>query len=244
MRVFLSSSFDRWQDSGFNASVKKDLEDPDDDQVNTQCEDQEALEELYQGDQFEGDLAISRLGSTTVICLMFGAGMPVMYLNGILFFVLTFYIGKLLLFQYYQKSTDLDRFLPLTVVPVIKLSVSFHMLLGLVVFFTGDIVPVRAASEPRWNPSWLDWVGALLPGIDFSGFHFYQKVYVTFIAAYVVYELGQRFGFAMLGFVFAQIIGCLAFAWRQIKSLFTALYKCLCCIESTKAHNKTEDQEL
>lgn len=38
--VYLTSSFNRWYDAGFNFTPKKDLEDPDDDEVNTKCEDQ------------------------------------------------------------------------------------------------------------------------------------------------------------------------------------------------------------
>lgn len=156
-----------------------------------------------------------------------------MYLNGIIFFLLTFFVSKLLLFRYFQKSTDLDKFLPLAVVPVIKVSIFFHMILGLGVFLNDKVVP--STTEPRWDFKWLD---KLIPERFRQGLHFYQKAYLVFAVVFAILELGQRFGFSVLRFLFNQLLGCLGVIWKQIKHSLTRVYKVICCIKSTK--NRTE----
>ena len=47
--------------------------------------------------------------STLVICIMFSAGMPALYLVGFLYFSVTYLVNKVGIVSYYIKSTSLGR---------------------------------------------------------------------------------------------------------------------------------------
>ena len=106
---YLKYELKRFYDRGFNSSMKKDLEDEDDDVPNTRLKDQEDLEVLYTGQHFEGEKTLSRMMSTFFVIMTYSSGMPVLYIVGVIFFTMTFYVNKVLIFKYYQKSNDLSR---------------------------------------------------------------------------------------------------------------------------------------
>jgi hypothetical protein len=93
-KVFIA----RFLDRNYKLNIKKDEEDSDDDEVNTKKKSQEDLEQLYIGDEFEGEKSFSRMMSTLLVCLSFSAGMPVLYVVAFVFFAFTFVVNKILLF--------------------------------------------------------------------------------------------------------------------------------------------------
>lgn len=102
----------RFKDRGYKLHIKKNQEDSDDDEVNTQQLTQDDLETLYKGEEFKGDKSISRMTSILLICLAFSSGMPILYFIGFLFFFATYAINKVMLMQYYQKTNTLNRVVP------------------------------------------------------------------------------------------------------------------------------------
>jgi hypothetical protein len=74
------------------------LEDSDDDEVNTKLKSQEDVNQLYLGDEFEGEKSYSRMMSTLLVCVSFSTGMPVLYVVAFIFFSFTFLVNKVLLF--------------------------------------------------------------------------------------------------------------------------------------------------
>lgn len=59
---------------------------------------------------------------------MYSSGMPVLYLNGFIFYLATFICNKLLLIYYYQKSRTLSRTIPLFTMQYLKFGLLLHML--------------------------------------------------------------------------------------------------------------------
>ena len=94
----MNISFKRLKDRGFSPQIKKDEEDEDDDEVNTKMTNQEDLNNLYTGETFEGGSSFSRMMSTLMVLLTYSSGMPVLYIVGAVFFFMTYYVQKLVLF--------------------------------------------------------------------------------------------------------------------------------------------------
>lgn len=50
---------------------------------------------------FKGEKAYSRMMSTLFVILMYSGGMPIMYLIGFVFYIVTYFVNKFLLINYY-----------------------------------------------------------------------------------------------------------------------------------------------
>lgn len=79
-------------------NIKKDLEDEDDDEVNTKQILQLDVEALYTGGKFEGEKTFSRMMSTLLVITTYSSGMPILYLVGAFFFSATYLVNKLVIF--------------------------------------------------------------------------------------------------------------------------------------------------
>ena len=102
----------------------------DEPEMNTKMQTQNDLEQLYLGDKFEGEKSYSRMMSTLLVTLSFSAGMPIMYAVAAGFYIVTFFINKVLLFQFYQKTNTLNRDVPNFSMNLLNLSIVIHMIIG------------------------------------------------------------------------------------------------------------------
>ena len=59
---------------------------------------------------------------------LYSSGMPILYLNGFIFYLVTFLANKFLLIYYYQKSRTLSRTIPLFTMQYLKYGLLLHML--------------------------------------------------------------------------------------------------------------------
>jgi hypothetical protein len=79
------------------------------------------------GEVFKGEKAYSRMMSTLFVIIMYSSGMPIMYLNGFIFYAVTYLINKYLLIKFYQKSRTLTRSIPIFTVSFLKVGILLHM---------------------------------------------------------------------------------------------------------------------
>lgn len=126
-RWFVTAVF-RCIDRKGRLNLKLDPEDEDCDKPNTKIRIQKYLEALYTGKPFKGEKAYSRLMSTMFVIQMYSSGMPILYLNGFIFYLVTFCCNKMLLIYYYQKSRTLSRTIPLFTMQYLKFGLLLHML--------------------------------------------------------------------------------------------------------------------
>jgi hypothetical protein len=80
------------------------------------------------GKIFKGEKAYSRMMSTMFVIQMYSSGMPILYLNGFVFYTVTYWANKVLLIYYYQKSRTLTRTIPLFTMDYLKYGLLLHML--------------------------------------------------------------------------------------------------------------------
>jgi hypothetical protein len=125
-------------------SIKKDLEDEEDDAPNTQQVTQKYLEDLYMGTEFSGEKQFSRMMSILLVCMSYSSGMPILYLGAFFYFSATYLVNKVLLFQYYKKTTTLDRTLPLYTMSFLKYSIIIHMFVALLMFSNPQVLLLRS----------------------------------------------------------------------------------------------------
>ena len=126
-RWFVTSVF-RLVDRKGKMNLKLDPEDEDCDKPNSQIRIQKNLELLYTGKGFKGEKSYSRLMSTMFVIQLYSSGMPILYLNGFIFYLVTFLCNKFLLIYYYQKSRTLSRTIPLFTMQYLKYGLLLHML--------------------------------------------------------------------------------------------------------------------
>jgi hypothetical protein len=79
------------------------------------------------GNVFKGEKAFSRMMSTLFVVIMYSSGMPIMYLNGFIFYLVTYLINKYLLINFYQKSRTLTRSIPIFTVSFLKVGILLHI---------------------------------------------------------------------------------------------------------------------
>ena len=143
LNCFVSSSIDvqkfgnvmlnRFKDRGYSPFLKKypDLKVEDDDQPKTQKTAQDALEALYEGDEFDSSKAVSRMMSTLLVILFYSGGMPVLYIFGLTFFAGTFLVHKILLIQFYKKTVTFTREIPIHCARILQYAIFLKLLNGL-----------------------------------------------------------------------------------------------------------------
>ena len=56
---------------------------------------------MYQGPPFPGEKVFSRMMSTLLVILSFSGAMPVLYILGIMFYSMTYFVNKVVLFKFY-----------------------------------------------------------------------------------------------------------------------------------------------
>lgn len=61
---------------------------------------------------------------------MYSSGIPILYLNGFVFYVVTYWANKFLLIYYYQKSRTLTRTIPLFTMEYLKYGLLLHMVMA------------------------------------------------------------------------------------------------------------------
>jgi hypothetical protein len=130
IRKLVTSTLRRLKDRGFKPNLKKDLEDEDDDEPNSKFKVQKDLNDLYTGQCFEGAGTFSRIMSTLMVILSYSSGLPVLYIIGAIFFFFTYYVNKIVLYKYYQKSLDLNRVVPQYSMEFLNLCLFLHIIVG------------------------------------------------------------------------------------------------------------------
>ena len=95
------------------------------------------------GGEFSGEKQFSRMMSILLVCMSYSSGMPILYVGGFFYFTLTYIVNKVMLFQYYKKTTNLDRTLPLYTMTFLKYSIFIHMFIGVLMFSNSQVLKFK-----------------------------------------------------------------------------------------------------
>lgn len=144
---FIITVIKRFRDRSFKMNLKLDPEDEGCDKPNTKIRIQSDLETLYTGKEFKGEKAYSRMMSTLFVLLMYSSGMPILYLIGTVFYIVTYWVNKFLIIYYYKKSTTLTRTIPLFAMDFMKYSLFMHSIVSLLMLTN----PVAFKTKNRYK---------------------------------------------------------------------------------------------
>lgn len=72
---------------------------------------------------------------------MFSTGMPILYPFAVIFYFGLYWVYKLLLIKFYQKTTKFNYHLPIYTTQYIKVGVFFHIIIGGIMVTNNDIIP-------------------------------------------------------------------------------------------------------
>ena len=122
----------RFKDRNFRFRLKKNEDDEDDDEVLTKQKYQKDLDLMYTSKEFEGEKAFSRMMTIIFVILVYSSSMPVLYVVGVFFCGLTYFVKKFLLLKYYRISSTMTKTVPLTMMKYFKFSLVLHIIFSLI----------------------------------------------------------------------------------------------------------------
>ena len=165
------------------------------------------------GKEFEGEKAFSRMMSTLFVILVYSSGMPILYMIGFVFYVVTYFIHKMLIINYYQKSRTLTRTIPLFSVEFLKLGLIVHIF-GAFYMLTNP-KPFKSNADSGLNDQMefdpAETMSSMEEGIGSDNLIkeslydrlklFHQKVYIIFLLSYAAsYATGKTvYGLIIIG---------------------------------------------
>jgi NADH:ubiquinone oxidoreductase subunit 3 (subunit A) len=82
-------------------------------------------------------------------CLMFSSGMPVLYLIATLFFIIMYWLEKLLIFKLYKKSSSFNEELALKAIGFIRIGLFMHVLVAGFIYTCNGII--RSSSKDEFD---------------------------------------------------------------------------------------------
>jgi hypothetical protein len=90
------------------------------------------------GNIFKGEKNFSRMMSTLFVILTYCSGMPIMYLNGFIFYLVTYCVNKFLILSFYQKSRTLTRSIPLFTAEILRYGIVIHLVMSVFMLTNKD----------------------------------------------------------------------------------------------------------
>lgn len=129
----------------FAKAYDKDSEFNDD--VHTKQDLQSELQNLYTGQQIRVHYVYAQIYTTVWACLMYSSGIPILYPIGCCFFIGMYWMCKILLVHYFQKSTKFNEKLQLFSLSYLKYSVFFHMIIGSVMYSNSKIFSQQVKED-------------------------------------------------------------------------------------------------
>lgn len=132
--------------------------------------------------------------STLVICIMFSAGMPALYIVGFFFFTSAYFVNKVGLISFYLKSTQMSNALSSASKIIFFLSLPLHIIFGL--FMLTDPSLLFLKKKPDWDFQIFDFESeskktgarARIAQRNFFQkrvFYGYQQLYLLFFIIYM-----------------------------------------------------------
>lgn len=91
---------------------------------------QKEYENLYIGPQFILQVRLAQMLTIVFVCMIFGSGIPMLYVITWLSFIITYWTDKILILRYYRKTDEFDEKLTKKFVSVLPWSIILHIIVG------------------------------------------------------------------------------------------------------------------
>lgn len=129
------------------------IEDPGDDDVETQNVFQDDLNRAYTGSQVKIWYLYAWFFTNLLMYYLYGGGMPLMYPLGAIFFCVSYLNYKWLFFYWYQTSHGFNEDVALNTLGIMKWALLGHLLMSLFEYTNKRILsPVGYSPEDHFRP--------------------------------------------------------------------------------------------
>lgn len=108
---------------------------------------QEDYEEVNMGPPIMMNYKYSNMLVVSLLVMTYSAGMPVLYLVAALYYFVTYWVDKTLIFYHNRKPVFFDEKLPQEMIKWFKLAVPLHLVIGAVMLSNSNILPVKENSK-------------------------------------------------------------------------------------------------
>jgi len=125
------SSFKRCRDrGGFSGSH------------NTKCLSQADYEDMNTGDPLEMDYKYANLLVVLFLVMLYGSGIPILYVIGAVFFFCTYWVDKWLIFYHHRKIGQFDEKMTIKVISLFKYGAVLHFVGAMLMYSNARILPL------------------------------------------------------------------------------------------------------
>lgn len=139
---------------------------------------------------------------------MYSSGIPVLYPIGCLFFIGMYWMCKILLINYFQRSTRFNENLQLWSLSYMKYSVLFHMIIGGIMYTNNKVFSMQAKEEFDREVNFLL---KRLAQLEFFQDRFdstHSRLYLAIFIMLVLMYCMKRFVFKKLDIVLRMVVLC------------------------------------
>lgn len=99
-------------------------------------------EDVNTGNEFMLEFRYSNILSILAVIFMYSSSMPILYVFGMVYFFITYWIDKVLLFRYYKKPVMFDSYIARKSLSWFKYILLLHCLGFLIMFSNSEIIPL------------------------------------------------------------------------------------------------------
>lgn len=152
---------------------------------------QEDYEALNTGPGPDMDYRYANMLVVTYVVMMYGSGIPILYLVAAVFFFATYWVDKILIFYHHRRPESHDENMSVQTLSWFKYAVLLHMIGGLLMYSNQAILPVYAkdsstvyeAEVSTYSNYWT------FGSLDSVHMVVYILVILGFIALYIIWRL-------------------------------------------------------
>lgn len=107
---------------------------------------QEDYEKINTGDPVQWDYKFANLLTILFLTMLYGSGIPIMYIIAFVYFFVTYWVDKWLIFYNHRKPNEFGEKMTLKVLSNFKYAVFLHVLGSLFMYSNNNILPQKSKS--------------------------------------------------------------------------------------------------
>jgi len=197
----------RCWDRSCKCKIKK-KKDKGNDEVNTKQELQSELENLYTGTQIRVHFVYAQIYTTVWASLMYSSGIPALYPIGFLFFAVLYWVCKVLLLKFFQRTTKFNENLQLVSLSYMKYGLLIHMIIGGIMYTNSRIFSQQNQEKISAE---VQYILKKLPQVDFMEGRFestHARIYLAIFLALVFLYIIKQCVLRKVSVVLAKVLLC------------------------------------
>lgn len=153
---------------------------------------QEEYEDINKGGNISFEEKYSETLCVVFLTMMYGPGIPIMYVIAAIYFFVTFWVDKLMILYQHRKPLFYDEQLALQVNWWFKIGIILHLIVGILMFSNSHILPVGTSFTDGTQG---EDIGSQAESVysfgNITSIHmgFFMGVILFIILCYIIYRL-------------------------------------------------------